>query len=54
MSKRKLRTRSTASTPAPVKPAREGTLSEFLARSPLRGSGIKLIRRKDRLRKIDL
>lgn len=33
---------------------REGTLSEFFARSPLRGSGIKLVRRKDRPRKLAL
>lgn len=54
MSKRKPRAKSTAPTPATAKPAREGTLVEFFARSPLRGSGLKLVRRKDRPRKIDL
>lgn len=52
MSKRKPRAKDTVAAPAPPKPAREGTLVEFFARSPLRGSGIKIVRRKDRLRKI--
>ncbi|MCC7050111.1 MAG: type II toxin-antitoxin system Phd/YefM family antitoxin [Alphaproteobacteria bacterium] len=33
---------------------REGTLVEFLDRSPLVGSGLKIVRRKDRPRRIDL
>ncbi len=36
------------------KTKRVGTLTEFFAASPLRGSGLKLPRRKDRPRKIDL
>ena len=36
------------------KTRRVGNLAEFFAASPLRGSGIKLQRRKDRLRKISL
>jgi prevent-host-death family protein len=36
------------------KTARVGTLSEFFANSPLRGSGIDLRRRRDRPRKVDL
>jgi prevent-host-death family protein len=36
------------------KTERVGTLADFFARSPLRGSGLKLPRRKGRLRKIDL
>ncbi len=34
--------------------ARSGTLADFLASSPLRGSGLSLERRKDLPRKIDL
>jgi prevent-host-death family protein len=33
---------------------REGTLVDFLNRSPLRGSGLKIARRKDGLRRVDL
>ena len=36
------------------KTRRTGNLAEFLAASPLRGSGLKIRRRKDRPRKIDL
>jgi prevent-host-death family protein len=36
------------------KTRRAGNLAEFLAASPLRGSGVKIRRRKDRPRKIDL
>jgi len=36
------------------KTKRVGTLAEFLAASPLRGSGLKVSRRKDRPRKLDL
>jgi prevent-host-death family protein len=36
------------------KTKRVGTLVEFFANSPLRGSGLKLRRIKDRPRKIDL
>ena len=36
------------------KTRRTGTLEEFFARSPLRGSGIKLERVKDGPRKLDL
>ncbi len=36
------------------KTQRVGTLAEFFAASPLRGSGLKLRRIKGRLRKIDL
>lgn len=36
------------------KTRRVGNLAEFLASSPLRGSGLKLSRRKDRPRKVDL
>jgi len=36
------------------KTRRTGNLAEFLAASPLRGSGLKLRRRKDRPRKVDL
>jgi PHD/YefM family antitoxin component YafN of YafNO toxin-antitoxin module len=36
------------------KTKRVGTLAEFFASSPLRGSGLKLQRRKDRPRKINL
>ena len=36
------------------KTRRTGTLTEFFAASPLRGSGLKIRRRKDRLRKVDL
>lgn len=54
MSKRKPRAKGAVPPPASTKPAREGTLVEFFARSPLRGSGIKLVRRKDRLRKVIL
>jgi len=36
------------------KTKRVGTLAEFFASSPLRGSGIKLKRSKDRLRPSDL
>jgi prevent-host-death family protein len=36
------------------KTKRVGTLAEFFANSPLRGSGLKLRRIKDRPRKIDL
>jgi len=36
------------------KTKRVGTLAEFLAASPLRGSGLKVDRRKDRRRKLDL
>jgi prevent-host-death family protein len=36
------------------KTKRVGTLAEFFAASPLRGSGLKLRRRKDSPRKIDL
>ena len=36
------------------KTKRVGTLVEFFANSPLRGSGLKLRRIKGRLRKIDL
>jgi prevent-host-death family protein len=39
--------------PQPTKP-REGTLSEFFARSPLRGSGIDIERIHDWPRDIDL
>jgi prevent-host-death family protein len=33
---------------------RVGTLAEFFAKSPLRGSGLKFQRRKDRPRKVNL
>jgi prevent-host-death family protein len=33
---------------------REGTLADFFANSPLRGSGLKIVRRKDRPRRIVL
>ena len=36
------------------KTTRVGNLAEFFARSPLRGSGLKLRRSKQRPRKIDL
>jgi prevent-host-death family protein len=36
------------------KSRRVGTLADFFASSPLRGSGLKLERPKGRLRKIDL
>jgi prevent-host-death family protein len=36
------------------KTKRSGNLAEFFAASPLRGSGIKLPRRKDKARKVDL
>jgi prevent-host-death family protein len=36
------------------KTKRVGTLADFFASSPLRGSGLKLRRPKGRLRKIDL
>ena len=36
------------------KTKRVGTLADFFASSPLRGSGLKLRRSKGRLRKIDL
>ena len=36
------------------KTKRTGNLAEFLAASPLRGSGLKIRRRKDRPRKMDL
>jgi prevent-host-death family protein len=36
------------------KTKRVGTLADFFAASPLRGSGLKLRRPKGRLRKIDL
>ena len=36
------------------KTKRVGTLAEFLAASPLRGSGLKLRRRKDKPRKLEL
>jgi len=36
------------------KTKRVGNLAEFFAASPLRGSGLKLRRRKDRARKISL
>ncbi len=39
---------------ADAKARRVGTLVEFFANSPLRGSGLKLRRIKDRPRKIDL
>jgi prevent-host-death family protein len=36
------------------KTKRSGNLAEFFATSPLRGSGMKLRRSKDRLRSVDL
>lgn len=36
------------------KTAQAGTLADFFMNSPLRGSGLKLNRRKDKPRKIDL
>ena len=36
------------------KTKRVGTLAEFFANSPLRGSGLKIQRRKDRPRKVNL
>jgi len=36
------------------KTKRTGNLAEFFASSPLRGSGIKITRRKDKARKVDL
>ena len=36
------------------KTKRSGNLAEFFAASPLRGSGVKVRRSKDRLRPIDL
>jgi len=36
------------------KSKRSGNLAEFFAASPLRGSGIKVSRRKERPRKVDL
>lgn len=36
------------------KTKRVGTLAEFFAASPLQGSGLKLRRRKDRQRKLDM
>lgn len=36
------------------KTARTGTLAEFFMNSPLRGSGLKLKRLKDKPRKLDL
>lgn len=33
---------------------RIGNLAEFFASSPLRGSGLRIRRRRDRLRKVDL
>jgi prevent-host-death family protein len=36
------------------KTKRVGTLADFFARSPLRGSGLKLPRRKGSLRRIEL
>jgi prevent-host-death family protein len=36
------------------KKKRIGTLAEFFAASPLRGSGLKVARRKDRPRPVDL
>jgi prevent-host-death family protein len=36
------------------KTKRSGNLAEFFASSPLRGSGIKITRRKDKARKVDL
>jgi prevent-host-death family protein len=33
---------------------RAGSLAEFFAQSPLRGSGLKVRRRKDGFRKVDL
>jgi prevent-host-death family protein len=36
------------------KTRRVGNLAEFFAASPLRGSGLKVKRRKDRPRKVDL
>lgn len=36
------------------KTRRRGTLADFFAASPLRGSGLKIRRRKDRPRKINL
>lgn len=36
------------------KTKRTGNLAEFFASSPLRGSGIKITRRKDKPRKVDL
>jgi prevent-host-death family protein len=36
------------------KTQRVGTLAEFLAHSPLRGSGLKVRRSKERPRKVDL
>ena len=36
------------------KTKRSGNLAEFFAASPLRGSGIKITRRKDKARKVGL
>jgi prevent-host-death family protein len=36
------------------KTRRDGTLADFFAKSPLRGSGLKIRRSKDRLRQIEL
>lgn len=36
------------------KTARAGNLAEFFAASPLRGSGLRVQRRKERPRKVDL
>jgi prevent-host-death family protein len=36
------------------KTKRTGNLAEFFASSPLRGSGVKVTRRKDKVRKVDL
>lgn len=36
------------------KTKRSGNLAEFFASSPLRGSGIKITRQKDKARKVDL
>jgi prevent-host-death family protein len=36
------------------KTKRTGNLAEFFASSPLRGSGVRIRRRKDKVRKVDL
>jgi hypothetical protein len=36
------------------KTKRNGNLAEFLATSPLRGSGVTIRRQRDRARKVDL
>ena len=43
-----------ADEPPKAKAKRVGTLVEFFAKSPVRGSGVTLRRIKDRARKIDL